>query len=292
MPKSPAEDAGKPPQVPLGQGAGPRPSRPLGLPPAPGSWSQGHLPHIGLQRVQGRGAQQQKRRQAHPQQEQRRPQQLFAREEQGLVSWCSPLCLCPRTTGLRCSTKDQPWPWGWIFCSATWRPSRTQYRWSMFTSHTQGMSPSWVTPVVPVPLGLLPQLHRTPPNRCWPGPASMVAVHRFVGVGGILGECRCPRWCGRCCRAPWGCGRPSPTAAGSDESPVVGGVPAHALNGAGQCPAPPSGWRSPRPGPGARNPRWSRAACSSALNAVLLPDAVLPRSQPASSSKAAAPSGS
>lgn len=44
-------------------------------------------------------------------------------------------------------TKDHPCPWGCGFCSATFKPSRSKYKWSTLASHTHVAAPSGATPV-------------------------------------------------------------------------------------------------------------------------------------------------
>ena len=44
-------------------------------------------------------------------------------------------------------TKDHPCPWGCGFCSATFKPSRSKYKWSTLASHTQAATHYGATPV-------------------------------------------------------------------------------------------------------------------------------------------------
>lgn len=97
--------------------------------------SKGRLAHIGLKGIHRRNRKKDKGQDAHQGHqkghtgslEDQKPPDCFS---SSMARPSAPARL-PAYSHVHWSTlftMDQPWPWGWSFCSATWSPSFTQYR--------------------------------------------------------------------------------------------------------------------------------------------------------------------
>ena len=120
---------------------------------------------------------------------------------------------------------DQPWPWGWIFCSATWHPVEVADVHQPHPRNVAILSDAGGA----VPLGLLPQgigLFQVTAGQS----LVHVLVNGVVGVGRVLGGAGVLGRIVDVIQLHGGMGAPAPHQRGG-EGPVVGGVPAHALDG-------------------------------------------------------------